>query len=137
VAVEAFVIRRSARHAFCFRLRARGLIKNPFLAFALKRHPTLPLFLLLLNHHHMIGVFLNAILVYFKHPMQLGHGLLYVIHMKVHNERLIARLERLENQVSSQVILELATKLVECLNVTHHLDQMRTDQTTLYQLTHK
>jgi hypothetical protein len=69
------------------------------------------LFLLLLNHHHMIGIFLNAILGCFKHSMQLNHGLLHVIHMKVHNEWLIAHQERLENHVSSQVILEFTTNL--------------------------
>jgi hypothetical protein len=57
VATEAFLIWRRARLAFCLRLRARGLIKNLFLAFGLERRPTLPLLLLLLNHHHMIGVF--------------------------------------------------------------------------------
>jgi hypothetical protein len=110
--VEAFLIRRRVRLAFCLRLRARWLIRNLFLAFALGRCLALSLFLLLLNHHHMIGVLLNAILECFKHSMQLGHGLLHVIHMKVHNEWLIAHRERLENNVSSQVILELATKIV-------------------------
>jgi hypothetical protein len=38
---------------------------------------------------------------------------------------------------SSQVILDLATKLGQGLNVTHHLDYMRTDRATLYQLTCK
>jgi hypothetical protein len=86
VVVEAFLIRRRARLAFCLRLRARGLIGNLFLDFALGRHPMIPLFLLLLNHHHIIGVLLNAILGCFEHPMQLSHGLLHYIHMKVHNE---------------------------------------------------
>jgi hypothetical protein len=86
VAVEVFLIRRMDRLTFCLRLRARGLIKNLFFAFALGRHSTLSLFLLLLNHHHMIGVLLNAIPVCFEHPMQLSHILLHVIHMKVHNE---------------------------------------------------
>jgi hypothetical protein len=53
--------------------------------------------------------------------------------MKVHNELLIAHRERLENHVSSQVILDLATKLGQGLNVTHHLDQMMNYQATLYQ----
>jgi hypothetical protein len=75
--VEAFLIRRRAGLAFCLRLRARWLIENIFLAFALGRRPTLPLFLLLLNHHHMIGVLLNAILDYFEHPIQLSHNLLH------------------------------------------------------------
>jgi hypothetical protein len=85
----------------------------------------------------MIGVLLNAILDCFKHPLQLSHDLLHDIHMKVYNERLIARRERLENHVSSQVTIELATKLVQCLNVTDYLDHMRTDRTTLCQLTCK
>jgi hypothetical protein len=55
----------------------------------------------------MIGCFLNAILSCFKYPMQLNHDLLDTIHMKVHNEQLIACRERLENHVSSQVILAL------------------------------
>jgi hypothetical protein len=59
------------------------------------------------------------------------------IHMKVHDEWLIARRERLKNHVSSQVILDLATKLVQGLNVTHYLDHMRTNRATLCQLTHK
>jgi hypothetical protein len=46
----------------------------------------LPLFLFLLNHHHMIVVLLNAIISCLKHPMQLSHDFLYAIHMKVHNE---------------------------------------------------
>jgi hypothetical protein len=71
--VEAFLIRRRTRLVFYLRLRARGLIKNIFLAFTLGRCPMLPLFLLLLNHHHMIGVLVNAILGCFKHPMQLSH----------------------------------------------------------------
>jgi hypothetical protein len=119
---------------FCLRLRARGLIGNLFLAFVLARRPTLPLYLFLLNHHQMIVVLLNAILGCFKHSMQLSHGLLYAIHMKVHNELLIAHREQLENHVSSQVILELATKLSQGLNVTHHLDHMRIDRPTLCQL---
>jgi hypothetical protein len=86
VVVKAFIIRRRARLAFCPRLRAQGIIRNLFLAFAIGRRPTLPLFLLLLNYHHMIEVFLNAILSFFGHPMQLSHDLLHVIHMKVHNE---------------------------------------------------
>jgi hypothetical protein len=131
VAVETFLIKRRARIAFCFRLRVRGLIRNIFLAIALGRRPRLPFFLLLLNHHHMIGVFLNIILDCFTHPMQLSHNFLHAIHMKVHNERLIARQERLENPVSSQVILELTAKFVQGLNVTHHLDHMRTDRATL------
>jgi hypothetical protein len=60
----------------------------------------------------------------FKHPMQLSHDLLYAIHMKVHNERLIAHRVRLENHVSGQVILDLATKHGQGLNVTHHLDHI-------------
>jgi hypothetical protein len=64
VAVEAFLITRRARLAFCLRLRARGLIKNLSLAFALGRCPTLPLFLLLLNHHHMIGIPCNSVTVF-------------------------------------------------------------------------
>jgi hypothetical protein len=58
VVVEAFLIRRMAKHALCIRLRVQGLIENLFLAFVLRRRPTLPLFVLLLNHHHMIEVFL-------------------------------------------------------------------------------
>jgi hypothetical protein len=135
--METFLIGTRTRLAFCHRLRARGLIRNFFLAFALGRHPTLPLFLLLLNHHHMIGFFLNAVLACFKRPMQLNHGLLHAIHMNVHNEWLIAHRERLENHVRSLVILELATKLVQGLNVTNHLDYMRTDQATLWHLTRK
>jgi hypothetical protein len=127
MAVEAFLIKRRVRLVFYLRLRARGLIGNLFLAFALGRCPTLPIFLLLLNHHHMVGVLLNAILSYFEHSMQLSHGLLYAIHMKVHNEWLIARWERLENHISSQVNLDIATKLGQGLNVTHHLDHMKTD----------
>jgi hypothetical protein len=96
----------------------------------------LPLFLLLLNHHHMIGVF-NAIIDCFKHPMQLNHGLLHAIHMKVYYERLIAHRERLENHVSSQFILEFTTKLVQSLKIICHLYHMRTDLATLYQFTHK
>jgi hypothetical protein len=137
VVVEAFLIRRRASLAFCLRLRARGLIRNLFLVFALGRRPTLSLFLLLLNHRHMIGVLLNAILSCFQHPMQLSHDLLYAIHMKVHNELLITHWERLENHVSSQVILDLSTKLGQGLNVIHHLDHMRTDRATLCQLTRK
>jgi hypothetical protein len=57
--------------------------------------------------------------------------------MKVHNKLLIAHQERLGNHVNSQVIIELRTKLVQSLNVTHHLDHMRIDQVTLYQLTRK
>jgi hypothetical protein len=86
VVVETFLIRRRARLSFCLRLRAQGLIGNLFLAFVLGRRPTLPLFLLLLNHHHMIEGFLNAILGCFKHLMHLSHGLHHTIHMKVHNE---------------------------------------------------
>jgi hypothetical protein len=93
VVVEAFLIKRRARLAFCLRLRAGGLIRNLFLAFALGRRSMIPLFILLLNHHHMIGVLLNAILSYFEHPMQLSHSLLHAIRMKVHNERLIAHWE--------------------------------------------
>jgi hypothetical protein len=85
----------------------------------------------------MIGVLLNAIFDCFKHSMQLSYGLLHAIPMKLHNERPIAHRERLENHVSSQVILDLSTKLVQRLNVTHHLDHMRTDQATLCQLTRK
>jgi hypothetical protein len=81
----------------------------------------------------MIGVLLNAILDCFKQLMELGHDLLHAIHMKVHNE-LIAWWERLENHVNSQVILNLATKLGQGLNVTHHLDHMRTDLATLCQI---
>jgi hypothetical protein len=128
--MEAFLIRRRTSLAICLRIRALGLIRNIFLPFALGRHPTLPLFLLLLNHHHMIGVFLNAILSYFKCVMSLSHDLLRVIHMKIHNEQLITCWERLENHVTSQVILELETKFVQGLNVTHHLDCMRTDRAT-------
>jgi hypothetical protein len=84
----------------------------------------------------MIDIFLNAILSCFKHHMQLSYDLLYAIHMKVHNEQLIPRLERLENHVSSQVILELATKLVQSHKITHHLDQIRTDLATLYTSLH-
>jgi hypothetical protein len=88
--VEAFLIRRRARLAFCLRLRARGLIGILFLAFTLLSNTTLPLFLLLLkaSHathsnsqlHHMIGIFLYAIHGCFKHPKQLSHSLLHVIH---------------------------------------------------------
>jgi hypothetical protein len=85
VAVEAFLIKR-ARLAFCLKLIARRLIENLFLAFALGRHLMLPPFLLLLNHHHMIGVLLNTILSCFEHHMQLNHSLLHAIHMKLHNE---------------------------------------------------
>jgi hypothetical protein len=63
----------------------------------------------------MIGVFLNAILTCFKHPMQLSYGLLHTIHMKVYNERIIARWGRLENHVNNQVILEFTTKFVQSL----------------------
>jgi hypothetical protein len=66
--------------------------------------------------------------------MQLSHGLLHDIHMKVHNERLIAHRERLENHISSQVIVDLTTKLGQGLNITHHLDHMRTDQAIGYSL---
>jgi hypothetical protein len=128
VVVEAFLIRRRDRHAFCLRLRARGFIGNLFLAFATMRCPTLHLFLLLLNHLHMIENFLNAILGCFKHPMHLSHNFLHAIHIKVYNERLIAHRERLENHVSSQVILEFTTKLVQSLKITHHLNHMRTDR---------
>jgi hypothetical protein len=69
MAVESFLINRRVKHAFWLRLRARGLIGNIFLAFALGRRLMLPLFLLLLNHHHMIEVLLNAILSYFEHLM--------------------------------------------------------------------
>jgi hypothetical protein len=75
----------------------------------------------------MIGILLNAILSCFKHPMLLNHSLLHAIHMKVHNERLIAHREQLENHVSSQLIHDLATKLGQGLNVNHHLDHMMTD----------
>jgi hypothetical protein len=81
----------------------------------------------------MTGVLFNAILSCFKHPMQLSHGLLHVIHMKVHNEWLIAHREQLKNHV----IIELATKLVQGLNIIYHLDHMMIDQTTLCQLTRK
>jgi hypothetical protein len=141
MAVEALLIRRRARLAFCLRLRARGLIGILFLALTLGRHPTLPLFLLLkASHathsdsrlHHMIRIFLNAILSCFKHPMQLSHDLLHVIHWDVHNELQIACWEQLENQISSQVIHSLATMFVQGLNVTHHLDHMRTGQVALF-----
>jgi hypothetical protein len=102
---------------FVLGLELEGSLETFFLAFALGRRP------MLLNHHYMIGVLLHAILGCFKHPMQLSHDLLHAIHMKVHNERLIAHRERLENHVSSQVILEILTRLVQGLNVTHHLDQ--------------
>jgi hypothetical protein len=85
----------------------------------------------------ILKVVLSHILSCFKNPMQLRHGFLHTIHMKVHNEWLITHWERLENQVSSQVIVELTTKLVEGLNVTHHLDYMRTDRATLCQHTRK
>jgi uncharacterized membrane protein len=61
VIVEAFLIRRRARLAFCLMLRARGLIRNLFLAFAPGRRSTLLLFLFFLNNHHMIGVLFNVI----------------------------------------------------------------------------
>jgi hypothetical protein len=86
VVVEAFLIKRWARLSFCLKLRARGLIENLLLSFALGRRPMFPVFLLLLNHHNMIGVLFNAILSYFNHPMKLSHGLLHAIHMKVYNE---------------------------------------------------
>jgi hypothetical protein len=57
--------------------------------------------------------------------------------MKVHNERLIAHQKQLENHMSSQVVLDLATKLGEGLNLTHHLDHMSFDRATPFQLTSK
>jgi hypothetical protein len=38
------------------------------LSFSLGRHPTLPLLVLLLNHHHMSRIFLNAFSVVFSIP---------------------------------------------------------------------
>jgi hypothetical protein len=70
VTVEAFLIRRRVRLALYLRLRAQGFIENLFLVFALWRCQTLPLFLFLFNHHHIIGIFLNAILNYFKHSYE-------------------------------------------------------------------
>jgi hypothetical protein len=71
---------------FVLGLELDGSSETFFLAFALGRRPTPPLFLLFLNHHHMIGVLLNDMLSYFKHPLQLSHDLLHAIHTEVHNK---------------------------------------------------
>jgi hypothetical protein len=90
--VEAFIIRRRARFSLWLRLRARGLIENNLLlALAHGRRAMLPLLILLLNHHHMSGVFLNAFLSCLKHLMHFSQHFLHAIHMEVHNEWLVAR----------------------------------------------
>jgi hypothetical protein len=56
MALEAFIIRSRARFDLWLLLRAWGLIRNLSFSFAFRRRPTLSLFVLLLNHHHMSGV---------------------------------------------------------------------------------
>ena len=85
---------------------------------------------LFLYHHHMIGTFLDAFFCGFKHAMQFRQRFLHTIHLKIHNGGLVARRERLENDVNRKIIMELRAKSVQSLNVTNHFDHMRTDRAT-------
>ena len=69
--------------------------------------------------------------------MQLTQCFIQAIHLKVHNKRLIARRERLEDNISSQVLVKFRTKSVQSLNLTIHFDHMRTDWATFWQLARK
>ena len=73
----------------------------------------------------MIGILFNAFLCYFQHAMQLTQCFLHAVHMKVHNELLVARRERLENNIYSQISIEGRTQSLQALYVTNHFDHMR------------
>jgi hypothetical protein len=68
MAMEAFIIRSRARFDLWLLLGARGLIRNLSFSFSFRRCPRLPLFVLLLNHHHMSGVFLMLSSAVFSIP---------------------------------------------------------------------
>ena len=52
--------------------------------------------------------------------------------MVLHNELVIARREQLENHIYSQISIEGRTKSLQALNVTNHLDHMRTNSVSLH-----
>ena len=70
--MEAFVLRRWARFGLYIWLWLCDLIFSPAFAFVLTLHKAFPLSTILLNHHHKIWAFLNALIDRFKHPMQLS-----------------------------------------------------------------
>lgn len=61
-------------------------------------------------HHWEMGLNLNVFLCYLQHPMQFGQSFFHAVHMKVDNELLIARKERLENNIRDDRQLTLAVQ---------------------------
>jgi predicted transposase YbfD/YdcC len=58
--------------------------------------------------------------------IQLNQGLLHAIHVKFQIKRLIAWWETLDVYIHSQLIKNSKTKRIKALNITHHLDYIRT-----------
>ena len=56
--------------------------------------------------------------------MQFCQGPVQVVHVEIHNERLKAGRERLENQISSQLSAKWKAKVIQTLGVTNHFDHI-------------